>query len=52
MAIVGTQISQSHLQEGLAKFVVLTAKLHFPGCIDIEKFAATQAFPGARVIST
>jgi hypothetical protein len=46
MVIVGTQISQAHLQERLVKFVVLAAELHFPGGIDIEKFTATQAFPG------
>ena len=51
MAIVGPQISQSHLLEGLVKFVVLAAELHFPCRIDIEKFAATQAFPGTRVIA-
>jgi hypothetical protein len=46
MAIVGTQISQSHLTKGFTKFVILAAKLHFPCRIDIEKFTTTQAFPG------
>jgi hypothetical protein len=51
VTVVGTQISPGHCVEGLAEFAILATKLHLPGRIDVEKFAAPQAFPGARVIA-
>jgi hypothetical protein len=51
VTIVRTQISPGHVVEGRAEFAVLAIKLHFPGRIDIEKFAVPQAFPGTRVIA-
>jgi hypothetical protein len=51
MALIGLQVGERHLQQGLLKFMVLTAELYLTGGIDIEKLTATQAFPGSGVIS-
>jgi hypothetical protein len=52
MAVVGLQIGQGDLAQGLVKFVVLATKLDLSGGIDVEKFAPTQALPGTRIIPT
>jgi len=52
MAVVGAEIGNGHVQQRLAKFPILAAKLHLARCIDVEELAAAETFPGPRVIPT
>jgi hypothetical protein len=50
VTVVGAQISKGHVQQGLVKLAILTTELHLASRIDVEEFAASQTFPGRRLL--
>src|SRR6185295_13489538 len=51
VAVIRTQIRESHLQQWLAKFLILTAELHLAFSIDIEELTPSQTLPGPGIVA-
>jgi hypothetical protein len=51
MLVVRPEISAGHVEQWLAKRLVLATVLHITTGCDVEEFAAPETFPGTGIIA-